>query len=120
MYDPRTITAKVKDGNIVIEIPIDILKFTFENNPEWEEYSIKLDKFYNFEITDSKKMAKDLAYELLAEKNDSGETILYNALEEAFIQTVENGSEAVINPEDKRYDEEKKYESRKSKDSSIE
>lgn len=92
----RPLQVEIVDDELRISIGIETLKFAAENSPhpKLTIYDVHEAKYFFNPIKDIEKFAEDVKYTLLQEKED-GETLVHILLEQAFINTLENGSEGV-------------------------
>lgn len=97
MNDKERLQCKIENGNLIISIGIDTLKYLAESSESADV--LRYHKHFNPEgvwtkISNKKEFAKDVLHELLLERED-GTTIVYELLDDAIAMAIENGSTGV-------------------------
>lgn len=87
------LTVQIEGGAIVIRLPIDVLPVAWKAGRA-EDYVEDPDDPFP-EITDPAAFAEDLVIALTEEIDESGNTVLMQAFDDAMTRAVESGAEGV-------------------------
>lgn len=90
--------AEIKNGRIVIEIPIDTLEYAARLHPDL--YHHLFDDRGNedetrIHVVDSQKFAEEIVQQLNREFCN-GDTVVHKLLDDALLEAVENGAEGIF------------------------
>jgi hypothetical protein len=87
--------VKLKKNLLTITFGVDYLKHVAENDPELEGFDKATGDLVPAKVTDKKIFAKEVLESLEKELDETGLTVVYEMIDKAIRNAVENGCEGI-------------------------